>query len=300
MIRLKQYLALPRIEPRPPCPPKVYKKLFTFLDSALPTNARKSSRRSQKVPLTAKLSSQHVRPDNPAKFVSSRKGKEPIEASASEIPTWTMPVIRQMCKKLGALAAPHHVFAGVSSIFSSSDRPLDLNVVALMITIYLLVLTRLNGVENSQEVYSQRKKDALEAVDKAMIQRGERVECDEASIDTYMLHVKRYKWTDMDWFGNVVVGSGVAQFEDDWEEPQMNIDGADEDDGHILPHLSESFLDSFPEEDFLQAGLGTMMDDRVDYLSDARRRSYERWKRETLLLIDDLEARDQTKDVVES
>ena len=91
----------------------------------------------------------------------------------------------------------------------------------------------------------------------------------------------------------MVVGSGLIG-QDTGNGPPTGDNSADEDEGQILPNLSENFISSFSEdEDILQAGLGTMMDDRTDYLSDSRRRSYERWKRETLLRIDELEARDQ-------
>ena len=294
MCRLKQHLALPKIEPRPPCPPKVYKKLFTFLDGALPTGLRKSVRPSQSTPSSTRPSSQHVRPEKFAKFSNSRKGKESPQATVSNMPSWIMPVIRHMCKKLGALAAPHHVFAGVSSIIPTERRPEDLNIVALMITLFLLVLTRLTGVETGQAEYSQRKKLALEAVEEAMNQKGESMKCNEANIDDYMRQVKTYHWTDMDWFGNVAVGSGLLRQESDSEDPQADDDAGDDDEDRLLPQLSDKFVSSLSEEeDFLQAGLGTMMDERVDYLSDARRRSYDRWKTEMLLKIDELEARDQ-------
>ena len=36
MYRLKKRLNLPSITSRPPCPPRVYKKLYNYLASALP------------------------------------------------------------------------------------------------------------------------------------------------------------------------------------------------------------------------------------------------------------------------
>ena len=94
-----------------------------------------------------------------------------------------------MCKELGAPAAPHHIFAGVSSIFASDNRPVDLNLVALIITMYLLVLTRLTGVETTAEEYLQRRETAMEATKEAMIRKGERMECEETDVDR--LHAAR-------------------------------------------------------------------------------------------------------------
>ena len=296
MARLKQNLELPKIEPRPPCPPKVYQKLYKFLDSALPSSVRKSSRSSRSAPTATSSASKHARPDKPAMSINPRRKKDQSAAMNPETPTWVMPVIRNMCRKLGALAAPHHVFAGVSSVLSSSDRPVDTNVAALVITLYILVLTRLTGVEAEPAEYFRRKQLALEIVEEAMTDQGEQMACNQADIDDYMLYVSKYRWTDMDWFSNVDVGSGYHGREDS-QRRDAGDDDVDEDEGHILLRPSKGFISmGSEEENYLQAGLGTMMDDRGDYLSDPRRRSFERWKKKTLLQIDELEAREKATD----
>lgn len=200
-----------------------------------------------------------------------------------------MPVIRDMCRKLNAPATPHHIFAGVSSILSSDNGPANINVPALTVILYILVLTRLTGVETEPAEYLRRKEIGLAALQEAMAKRNVELDCDQTDIDDCMRQVSKYRWTDMDWFRNVDVGSGLGG-EDDEEEDVDDDDGDEK--GPIFPVQSEG-LNGMEEEDYLQAGLGTMMDDRVDYLSLERRRSYQRWKTEKLLQIDELEAQQQ-------
>ena len=304
--RLKQSLDLPKIESRPPCPPKVYQKLYKFLDSALPSGPRKGSRPSRSGSTPAGSASKHVRPNKPTHFTNSKRKTDARVATDTVLPTWVMPVVRHVCRKLNAPAAPHHIFAGVSSALSSPNRPVDTNLAALVITLYMLVLTRLAGVEMEPAEYSWRKKLALAAVEEAMADQGERMECDQADIDDYMRHVSRYHWTDMDWFANVDVGSGLHGHEEDQrqnadDDDVDDVDNVNDDEGHIFSRRPKSFISmDLEEKNYLQAGLGTMMDDRVDYLSASRRRSFERWRTEMLLQIDELEAREQAVDIYDS
>lgn len=215
--------------------------------------------------------------------------KDPAEIGA---PVWVMPVIRHLCKTLCAPVATPHVFAGVSSILSSDDRPADINVPALITTTCILTLNTITGDETAPAEYLQRREAALTAVQEALAQQGVQVKCSQVDIDDCMRQVNKYGWTDMDWFENLEKGSCLNETEHGEEGCWAN--DADDQEGRILPIHSHSPVSmDFDEGGYLQAGLGTMMDERVDYLSDEKRRSYERWKKETLLQIDKLEARSQ-------
>ena len=202
-----------------------------------------------------------------------------------------MPVIRHLCKTLGAPAAPHHIFAGVSSILGSDNRPADTNIPALIITICILTLNTLAGDETEPAEYLRRRDAALIAIHEALAQRSVQVECCQADIDECMRQVNKYAWTDMDWFGNMAEGPSLNGREHG--EQFGRSDDADDQEGDSLRVQSQGLVSMNSEEGYLQAGLGTMMDDRVDYLSDAKRRSYEIWKAETLLQIEALEAQDE-------
>ena len=216
--------------------------------------------------------------------------------SEIQIPTWLIPVIRHLCKTLGAPVATPHIFAGVSSILSSDNRPADVNIPALMTTTCILTLNILTGEETEPAEYLRRRGAASAAIQEALAKHGVQVDCCQADIDECMRQVNKYGWTDMDWFENLEGRSCLN--EKGHGKKAGGADDAHDREARILPaHTNDLVSANLDEEDYLQAGLGTMMDDRVDYLSDAKNRSFERWKMETLLQIDELEARDREMDV---
>ena len=161
---------------------------------------------------------------------------------------------------MGALAAPHHVFAGVSSILASEKQQSAVNIQALIVAVYILVTTRLGGTETAPDEYQNRRNFALEIVKEAGRKGEADVEVSSADIDNCMREVKDQKWTHMDWFSNITPGAGVGldkRVEDD-------VDGGPDDDeadeGGLLPGTRRTIgnRDSL-EQDYLQAGLGTMV-----------------------------------------
>ena len=171
-----------------------------------------------------------------------------------------MPVIRQLCNKMGAFAAPHHIFAGVSSILVFEEQRSAVKLQALIVAIYILVTTRLAGTETAPNTYQKRRDLALEIVKNASMKYEADVEVSNADIDDCMREIKDQKWTQMDWFRNITQGAGVGLVlggEDEVEDGS----GSDEvDDEGVLPMAmrtrgSEDIL----EQSFLQAGLGTMV-----------------------------------------
>lgn len=220
-----------------------------------------------------------------------------------------MPVIRQLCNKTGAPTAPHHIFAGVSSILASQEQQSAAKILALIVAVQILVTTRLAGTETAPDEYQNRRTLAVEIVNDAARKDDAYMEVVNTDIDNCMREIMDQKWTKMDWFGNIIPGAGVRLddgAEDDAEDGS-NDDEADE--GGLLPVTSKIIgrRDSL-ERDYLQAGLGTMvrtpfpflrchpfqltylqMRDQVDYLSDHRRREYQVWKKDILIQIEELE-----------
>ena len=312
--RLKQSLALPKIEPRPPCPPKVYQKLYRYLDGALPAGTRRTARPLRHSASTTTPQSSPAKPRTPAKATplkpDTRQKKTPQRLSAAiiEAPAWTMPVIRQLCNKMGAPAAPHHIFAGVSSILASQQQQSTIKIPALVVAVYVLVTTRLAGTETAPDEYRARRTLALEVVKDATRDDEANIQVGDSDVDDCMREVKDQKWTQMDWFRNITPGIGVglaAAAEDDADEGSGD-DNADE--GAFLPLTRRSLgRRGSLDQDYLQAGLGTMvrvplpflgyhsllmhlkMRDQVDYLSDNRRLEYQAWKKNILIQIEELE-----------
>lgn len=65
--RLRLSLRLPKIQPRPPCPPKIYQKLYKFLDATLLTGTRRSAVIRVSSRLDPNLRSSPANPKTPTK-----------------------------------------------------------------------------------------------------------------------------------------------------------------------------------------------------------------------------------------
>lgn len=173
-----------------------------------------------------------------------------------------MPVVRQLCKEMGAPAAPHHIFAGVSSILASQEQQSAVKIPAMIVAVYILVTTRLSGIETAPGEYQNLRNLALEIVKDAAKKDEPYMEVGNCDIDNCMREVKDQKWTEMDWFRNIIPGAGVSLAEGAEDDAENGSDVDEEVEGGILPVTKENFdgQDSL-EQDYLQVGLGTMVGD---------------------------------------
>ncbi|KIW06762.1 uncharacterized protein PV09_02451, partial [Verruconis gallopava] len=131
--RLKTKLNLPTIVVRPPVAPKVYKKVYAYLDSALtagtPRKHQKNSIRGQNEPSTPSKSRRQLADDTPTRtpartskakaavhMLSSTKRKHANSDGDNAIASWTMPAIRLLCKAFEIPNAAPHIYVGVCSI----------------------------------------------------------------------------------------------------------------------------------------------------------------------------------------
>ena len=178
-----------------------------------------------------------------------------------------MPVVRQLCRKMGAPAAPHHIFAGVSSILASQEQQSAVKIPALIVAIYILVTTRLAGTETAPGEYQNLRNLALEIVKDAAKNDEAYMEVGNADIDNCMREVKDQKWTQMDWFRNIIPGAGVSLAEGAEDHAEDGSDDDKTDVGGFLPVTREIIgrRDSL-EQDYLQVGLGTMVGDSFSFL----------------------------------
>ena len=171
-----------------------------------------------------------------------------------------MPVIRQLCNKMGAFNAPHHIFAGVSSILVSEKQQSAVKTQALIVAIYILVTTRLAGTETAPETYQNQRNLALEIVKNANVKNGADVEVSNADIDDCMRKVKDQNWTQMDWFRNITQGAGVGLDIRGGDEAEDGSVRDEADDEGVLPMTMRTRGgEDFLEQEYLQAGLGTMV-----------------------------------------
>lgn len=239
--------------------------------------ARRSGRPPRQTGDVSTPTSSPAKPRTPAKPTLFKAGTPKSRASrhqqpfASEVPRWVMPLSRHLCKALGAPAAPHHVFAGVSSILTlptpnQEDRRTErdpaeqVNVAALVMAVYVLVYTRLSGVSMTPEEFIRQRTAAIAAIQGSGIQEA----IDEAStgadvaarVNSWMREVSSNGWTGLDWFANVPEGCG------------LNLDtvGADEVSGDEREDLLNSSsiverleVDNDEDQNVLRPGLGTMV-----------------------------------------
>ena len=268
------------------------------------------------------------------KPVTPHRKAQSQAVAVSEVPKWVLPVIRHVCRALGAPAAPHHVFAGVSSILTlpaprsedpkvSSEEPRDINISALIIVVFLLVITRLTGNEMPAAEFTRLRGLAIASIGECGISEavGEVADTENvvARVGTWMRDIGAKGWTELDWFANVGEGSGlgIAELEpgedgeDDVDDDEPVYRGA----SPIVGRLDLSLNDE--DVNVLRPGLGTMvsprhffvgsssdqafrciwlsssddkqMQDRVDYLSEHRVREYQTWKKDILLQCEEIE-----------
>lgn len=221
-------------------------------------------------------------------------------------------------------AAPH-ILAGVTTILtlpspsttSQSDTEKDKKnkLPALVAATYFFVSARLSGRETSGKEYITKRTSLLKAFkslrdnealrDKILraneqgkwngIGQGRGKERDREKeeelawqgwepatskdIDNWLLEISTRGWLTLDWFTNIVEGAGLQSSSHD---PTI-----DKDDEMLLYENDEP---EEGEQDALRTGLGTMMQDRVDYLSEKRRRDYAVWKKNILARCEEIEA----------
>lgn len=201
-----------------------------------------------------------------------------------EPPQWTMPAIRRLCDKLNAPSAPHHVFAGVSSILAlvlsdeiqikaKLDSALN-NIPVLIMVVFFAVYARLAAAETPVAVFMEQQETGFEILNSfAGGGAAENEKNQREDFETLLLAMSQRGWAHMDWFENIKRGAGLEL------ESPGGYEGDGDDDGIAAEKDSTSNLrDRYGEEkDQLQAGLGTMVphlltnDIEVNsYLPDAR------------------------------
>jgi len=199
-------------------------------------------------------------------------------------------------------AAAPHILAGVTTILSDLDAGSDgavnrrviqvEHVSGLIVAIYFFVTTRLLGRETSGKEYVVQRKRLLDCLaslrgDEELLEKVSRkgsgkidedwagwTEETTKDIDAWLLRISKSTWLQMDWFENIVEGSGV-----DGKQSSSNaVDDSEGEDGPI------------EDDSAVKAGLGTMVQDKDDYLSEKRRHEYKRWKDGIMVRIEAMES----------
>ena len=205
----------------------------------------------------------HTRPD----LTPKRKTPQRLAGGSSEAPSWVMPAIRQLCKRMEAPAAPHHIFAGVSSILSAQRIPSKsiskatanaIKTPALIVAVFILATTRLSGDEMPALEYQRQRGQALQLLHELAVAEMRMEDIDNIEVDNCMRQVRDQCWTEMDWFENIPAGAGLGVSDGMDEVVDDNEDHGECD--QLLPVIRKDVGKvGLADPDYLQAGLGTMV-----------------------------------------
>ncbi|KAH0545543.1 hypothetical protein FGG08_000374 [Glutinoglossum americanum] len=331
--RLKQTLNLPKIEPRPPCPPRVYRKLYKYFETTLlpprprgrPPNTPNKNTVTASAPSSARQS-----PRTPSKQQrQSRQGptpqkpiftpnKPPVATKpiTPTVPPWVSPSISHLCTKLLAPAAIPHILDGVTTIltqpspFLSNAKtapPEDKKdkIPALIIAVYFFVTTRLSNRETTGSEYVRQRKAAMATMDANPRVWDSDEHFETKDVDAWLKEISDRGWLRLDWFNDVPEGAGLSlEMPEDDELPEGAVEAPVPilKAGHVSSgkrpsrasstrNVSDNYNNST-----LHIGLGTMMQDRVDYLSKEKRLDFLDWKRGIMNRIEALEQQQGTPD----
>ncbi|OQO04608.1 hypothetical protein B0A48_09530 [Cryoendolithus antarcticus] len=231
----------------PPCGPRVYKKLYGFLDSALPVAVGTPRRKrgvdggdegGEKVtPLSVRTKEVGSAKSTPVqKSVVLTLGKRHHGISqpkdAQGLPKKTRELIQYLCKTLGTPEIATHVYAGVESVTDLLQQPQDddpaQNTPSKMRKLDKLIVQAAEALTESEThalvgtIYllatartSQQPPSLRDVVDMTLgflgTKRSAEDSGDEAvrySIALYLQHAEADGWLAMDWYLNLPLTEG--------------------------------------------------------------------------------------------
>lgn len=243
--RQKNRLALEIGKVGPPCGPRIYKRLYAFLDSSLA--AEPSTPRTKRVhdveATPASGRSGRLAASGGAKATPGslkRTRATPLQDNtASNLPRFTMPLIRHVCEKCEAPRVAMHVYTGVESVYRSlqgsqeleanapgtpSKRrrsnngeaeatvsgtlpvPRDDQVPALVAVVYLMTTASTHG-SSHLAMREEHKVQAQSAVESYFAkQKSAATTPDPEALARDMgiyLQVATQGWADMEWYKNL-------------------------------------------------------------------------------------------------
>ncbi|KAF3040967.1 hypothetical protein E8E12_009000 [Didymella heteroderae] len=302
--RLKKRLNLPSIASRPPCPPRVYKKLYDYLASALPDSSTPREPQTPRNDRTSAPASARTTPKTPLSSRKTPRTAQKIDSSAGEPPEWIMPAIRMLVKNFSYPLATPHVYTGVESTLplmarmsaaaadTPSKRPRrtgneskapmatvsETKTVALVVVIFLYVLSRMENQDITPEEYEIRKGKAIRTL--LELPAAKNVTSDELSpeIEDLMNVAIHEGWMRMEWFLNIAPVESV----DEMEGVEMAVNGT------VHPTAGKFLGLKGGSSDYI--GLGTMLQDSTDYLGERQRQYYKAWKAKIMARLEEIEA----------
>lgn len=309
--RLRAQLRLPPTKKGgAPAKPQVYRRLLGFLEGALGdatagvgTPKRKRGGEDgeggveiMETPRSAKRRAVEV---TPTKLSSRRNGDflGTIKRSAQgkegqgEAPEYIMPAIRKLCRAFRTPEMAPHVYTGTCIVLKLAElwpqedvgQSSEAEMTSLLVALYLMVLTRMQRGKMTTKIFRGVSSKAVEIFD-AISSAQE--------IENWIKRVNSEGYCKgQDWWDSVP--------EDIFDFSLHNLEATEEtDDNGVLEEAEAADVDDAEElavsrrkhidldqddpEGVLLPGLGTMMSEAVDWLSDERKEAYQSWKRDIL------------------
>jgi origin recognition complex subunit 6 len=288
--RLRAPLRLPPTAGRPPCKPGVYKKLLGFLEgvlgeaqtSTMTKTTTPKKRAADGQPKTITLSTKTPASAKKQAFAGTID-ENASDASAGEAPDFVMPVIRKLCKAFSTPLLPPHVYTGTCVVLKLSELwpptrgskgktkdEVTFRSPVMMVTVgvYFMVLSRMQKGRVTAETFSRRLGKALEVSE---------LDTSPEEVEEWIKKMNAEGWCrGRGWWDSVPedVMDGeeveVEQLFDDFEEDEVVASWS------RRTHLDDDAEDD--PEDVLLPGLGTMMQDSVDWLSEKKKLYFLEWK----------------------
>ncbi|KAH7388661.1 origin recognition complex, subunit 6 [Pyrenochaeta sp. MPI-SDFR-AT-0127] len=300
--RLKKRLNLPTIASRPPCPPRIYKKLYNYLSSALPTSTATRDPQTPRKTTTSVPPSAHNTPKTPLSGRKTPRSTRMGDERTQETPEWAMSTIRELVKAFEYPIAAPHIYTGVESILplllrmsaaaadSPSQRPrratttsqgsltkvTDTRILSLIAVIFLYVFTRMKDVDVSPEQYNEWREKAVTTLLKLSAARDATYEELSLQTEQMMPMAQEEGWLQMEWFLN------VTPHNDGSEMDGVETTGSD---SHFAAVKHKGL--KIGGSDYI--GLGTMMQDATDYLGERKQEDYKNWKAKIMVRVQELE-----------
>lgn len=212
-------------------------------------------------------------------------------------------MIRGLCAKLEAKGAAPHVLAGVSSVLTLPTPKLvdgkgtgKEKIPALLAAVFILARTRLLGVTTDGREYVGLRKQILNGIrelrtDKELIKKVSGIQKGKKGwegygdvvgkdVDAWLMELSAKGWVELDWFGNIESGAGLGLPEwVDYDNYELQNDEDDDEDKG--------------EETMM--GLGTMLQDKVDFLSKRKRDEYKVWQESFMRRLEQAEKEQSTR-----
>lgn len=232
------------------------------------------TRKSPSTPTPAKSGRRHgaAGADTPSKkktFAGKIGEVGVLKGSNGEAPDFVMPLIRRLCAAVLAKPLAPHVYTGVCTIIrlahvdtAATDAREEVSTLAIVV--FLIALTK--GTEMDPETYVARSESALSLAGLDPDTRDR--------LDAWVKTISENDWSQgLEWWDNIPESALSTEMD--------MVDGSDDDNREVIMSTKKrkrTAYDDDVKDGILLPGLGTMLQEQNDWLSEDKQVRFERWK----------------------